>query len=85
MSDLISMQPNLAMPLYTVAPDERREKVKEEISRPTLSKLPTPLSDLCRYIPFSSLRANVEKAGPLVKYLSPQFLDDFAEVCDSGP
>ena len=85
MSDLISMQPNLAMPLYIVAPDERRDKVKEEISRPTFSKLPTPLSDLCRYIPFSALRANVNKAGPLVKYLSPQFLDDFAEVCDPGP
>jgi hypothetical protein len=79
------MQPNLAMPLYIVKPDERRDKVKEEISRPTFSKLPTPLSDLCRYIPFSALRANVDKAGPLVKYLSPQFLDDFAEVCDPGP
>jgi hypothetical protein len=85
MSDLISMQPNLAMPLYIVAPDERRDKVKEEISRPTFSKLPTPLSDLCRYIPFSALRGNVDKAGPLVKYLNPQFLDDFAEVCDAGP
>lgn len=85
MSDLIFMQPNLAMPLYIVAPDERREKVKEEISRPTFSKLPTALSDLCRYIPFSALRANLDKAGPLVKYLSPQFLDDFAEVCDPDP
>jgi hypothetical protein len=85
MSDLISMQPNLAMPLYIVAPDERREKVKEEISRPTFSKLPTPLSDLCRYIPFSALRTNVDNAGPLVRYLSPQFLDDFAEVCEPGP
>jgi hypothetical protein len=85
MSDLISMQPNLAMPLYIVAPDERRDKVKEEIGRPTFSKLPTPLWDLCRYIPFSVLRANVDKAGPLVKYLSPQFLEDFAEVCDPGP
>jgi hypothetical protein len=30
MSDLISMQPNLTMPLYIVAPDEKRDKVKEE-------------------------------------------------------
>ena len=27
MSDLIAMQPNLNIPLYLVAPDERREKV----------------------------------------------------------
>jgi hypothetical protein len=85
MSDLISMQPNLAMPLYIVAPDDRREKVKEEINRPTFSKLPTPLSDLCRYIPFSALRTNIHKAGPLVKYLNPQFLEDFAEVCGPEP
>jgi hypothetical protein len=63
MSDLISMQPNLAMPLYIVAPDERRDKVKEEILRPTFSKLPKPLSDLCRYVSFSALRSNVEKSN----------------------
>jgi hypothetical protein len=83
MSDLISLQPNLAMPLYIVAPDERRSKVKDEITRPTFSRLPIPLSDLCRYIAFSALRENLAKAGPYVKHLNPQFLDDFAEVC--GP
>jgi hypothetical protein len=80
MSDLISMQPNLAMPLYIVAPDERRDKVKEEILRPTFSKLPKPLSDLCRYISFSALRSNVEKVKPYARHLNPEFLSDFAEV-----
>ncbi len=36
MSDLISMQPNLNMPLYLVAPDERRDKVIAEVDRTTL-------------------------------------------------
>ncbi len=84
MSDLISMQPNLAMPLYIVAPDERRDKVIAEINRPTFSKLATPLSEICRYIPFSALKQSIEKAGPLTKHLNPEFLDDFAEVCDAG-
>jgi hypothetical protein len=35
MSDLITMQPNLNIPLYIVAPVERREKVISEINRPT--------------------------------------------------
>jgi hypothetical protein len=39
MSDLIAMQPNLNIPLYLVAPDERRRKVFEEVNRPTFSRL----------------------------------------------
>jgi hypothetical protein len=44
MSDLIAMQPNLNIPLYLVAPDERREKVMMEVNRPTFSRLKPPLS-----------------------------------------
>ncbi len=81
MADLISMQPNLAIPLFIVAPDERRNKVKLEINRPTFSKLKPPLIDVCRYISFDQLRQNVDKAGSLTKHLKAEFLDDFAEVC----
>jgi hypothetical protein len=56
MSDLIAMQPNLNIPLYLVAPDERRQKVFAEVNRPTLSRLSPPLVDLCRFIAFSALR-----------------------------
>ena len=34
MSDLLSLQPNLDIDLYIVAPDERRNKVQQEILRP---------------------------------------------------
>jgi hypothetical protein len=43
MWDLIAMQPNLNIPLYLVAPDERRQKVFAEVNRPTLSRLSPPL------------------------------------------
>jgi hypothetical protein len=43
MSDLIAMQPNLNIPLYFVAPDERRQKVIDEVNRPTFSRLAPPL------------------------------------------
>jgi hypothetical protein len=39
MSDLTAMQPNLNIPLYLVAPDDRRDKVFTEINRPTFSRL----------------------------------------------
>lgn len=44
MSDLLSMQPNLNIPLFLVAPDERRDKVISEVNRATFSRLQPPLT-----------------------------------------
>lgn len=82
MSDLKAMQPNLQIPLYLVAPDERRQKVFDEINRPTFSKLLNPpLVETCRFISFSTLKDKVDAAGELVKYLKIDFLDEISEVC----
>jgi hypothetical protein len=81
MSDLVSMQPNLNIPLYIVAPDERREKVFEEINRPTFSRMRTPLNSICQYLPYSELRQFVDRMGDYVSALKPDFLDRIAEVC----
>jgi len=82
MSDLIAMQPNLNIPLFLVAPDERREKVIQEVNRPTFSRLTPPMTEMCRFIPFTALRDQIEKAGALVRYLRPEFLDEIAETCE---
>jgi len=42
MADLVSMQPNLKLDLFIVAPDERREKVFYEINRPAFARLKPP-------------------------------------------
>ena len=42
MSDLVSMQPNIKLNLYIVAPDDRRGKVIVEVNRPTFAKLKPP-------------------------------------------
>ena len=47
MADLLAMQPNLSIPLYIVAPEERRHKVIAEVNRPTFSNLSSPLSESC--------------------------------------
>ena len=44
MSDLITMQPNLNIPLYLVAPDERRDKVIDEVNRPTFTRRTPPIA-----------------------------------------
>jgi len=82
MSDLIAMQPNLNIPLYLVAPDERREKVMTEVNRPTFSKLSIPLSEICRFISFSSLKEQIEQTAPYIRYLKPEFMEEISESCE---
>jgi hypothetical protein len=81
MSDLTAMQPNLNIPLYLVAPDERRDKVFSEINRPTFSRLDPPLSSTCRFIAFSELRRKTEEVGSYIRFLKPEFLEELSEEC----
>jgi hypothetical protein len=81
MSDLIAMQPNLNIPLYLVAPDDRRDKVFTEVNRPTFSRLYPKLSDICRYISFSVLRSELSDARKYIRYLRLEFLADISEGC----
>jgi hypothetical protein len=81
MSDLLSMQPNINIPLYLVAPDERRDKVMEEVNRPTFRRLNPPLAEVCSYISFSSLRDGLTHVQGFVKHLKPDFLEELSEDC----
>ena len=81
MSDLITMQPNLNIPLYLVAPDERRDKVIAEVNRPTFSRRTPPMNRICSYISFSTLRQNMERVAGMTRYLKPEFLQELAEPC----
>ena len=81
MSDLIAMQPNLNIPLYLVAPDDRRDKVMTEVNRPTFSRLSPPLSDICKFISFSGLKEEIKKAAPYLKVMKSGFLDMISESC----
>jgi hypothetical protein len=82
MSDLLAMQPNLNIPLYVVAPDERRTKVITEVNRPTFSRLSPPLRDACRYISFSTLYERLPALAQFVQYLKPNVLEELSESCD---
>jgi hypothetical protein len=81
MSDLIAMQPNLNIPLYLVAPDERREKVINEVNRPTFLKLDPPLSEICRFISFSTLKEQIKAIGHVLRFMKPEFLEEISESC----
>lgn len=81
MSDLIAMQPNLNIPLYLVAPDERRDKVFIEVNRPTFSRLSPPLTEMCQFISFTTLRERLKEMAPYIRYLKPEFLEEMSEPC----
>jgi hypothetical protein len=76
MSDLMALQPNLDIDLYLVAPDERRDKVEQELLRPTFGLRDKPLAKICGFLPFSVLcekLAGIKKLG-LSGSLKPSFL-----------
>jgi len=81
MSDLLALQPNLDINLYLVAPDERRDKVEQELLRPTFSLREKPLAGICGFLPFTTLcekLAGIRKLG-LSESLKPTFLKTTAE------
>jgi hypothetical protein len=81
MSDLLALQPNLDIRLYIVAPDDRRDKVEQELLRPTFALRERPLSEVCGFLPFCGLLEKTEgirKLG-LATSLKPEFLEKAAE------
>jgi hypothetical protein len=83
MSDLLAMQPNLSIPLFIVAPDDRREKVISEVNRPTFARLSPPMVEVCRFISFDTLRTRLQEVESVVRYLNPTFIEDLAESLEA--
>ena len=82
LSDLIAMQPNLKIPLYLVAPDERRDDVIAQVNRPTFSRLNPPMNKMCRFVSAEALRDRIAQIEKLTRYLSPEFLVELSESCE---
>jgi len=82
MSDLLTMQPNIDIKLYLVAPDERYSKFKREVPRPTFASRTKPLHTVCRFLPYSELCKQLEKAKDFLCHLKPDFIDDIVESYD---
>src|SRR5215211_1069019 len=76
-----AMQPNIAIPLFLVAPEDRRSKVIQQVNRPTFDWMKPPLVEVCRYISFEGLREALESASTYVKYLKADWLQTLSESC----
>jgi hypothetical protein len=86
MSDLLQLQPNLNINLFIVAPESRRRKVRDEILRPTFQWRDRPLSSVCGYLPFSTVKEQAEGIRRLniASSLKPNFLTAHAEYFGRG-
>ncbi len=81
MCDLTVLAPNLSFPLYIVAPEERLEKVRRQLSRPSFQEL--ELHNRCSF--FSSERL-VKEAQNIKAWASdPSAIENIAErVADAA-
>jgi hypothetical protein len=78
MADLLAMQPNMRINLHIVAPEARRKKVYQEISRPVFSLLEAgPLSDCCSFLSYDGI---VELSrNPHLGHLTDSVLEEYEQ------
>jgi len=67
LSDLLTLVPAVAFPIYIVSSRERRDRVKEQLLRPTFKRLKLP--EKCKFIEVEELEKDYENikrfgAGP---------------------
>lgn len=78
MADLLALQPNMDIKLHIVAPEERKDKVFEEIQRPVFSLLERrPLAKICTFLSYDSV-LEISKSKHL-HHLSDTVIDDYTE------
>jgi hypothetical protein len=78
MADLMALQPNLDIKAHIVAPEERREKVFQEITRPVFSLLDgKPLSERCSFISYDSILELAKEKQ--LQYMNDMVLEQYEE------
>jgi hypothetical protein len=76
MSDLLSVVPSLKISLYIVAPKNRQDKVRSEITRPTFQKI--GLNEYCKFLPLEGLTKLLSKVEGLQGHIQPTIIDTIA-------
>ena len=78
MADLVALQPDIAIKLHIVAPDERRDKVLSEIRRPVFSLLDSgPLSEKCTFIAYDAVNRLADEKN--LRYMKDAILQELEE------
>ena len=76
MSDLLSVVPSLKISLYIVAPKNRQDRVRAELTRPTFQKI--GLSEYCKFIPLEDLQHLLSRVEGFEGHVQPSITDTIA-------
>ncbi len=74
MADLMALQPNLNINAHIVAPEERRGKVMQELSRPVFRLL---LAHTCSFISYSSIEDLAKEKR--LRFMTDAVIEDISE------
>lgn len=81
MADLMALQPNMDIKAHIVAPEDRREKVLQEIKRPVFSLLEKgPLANSCSYLSYEAIDSLYKEK--LIHHMTDSVLEEFAEYSE---
>jgi len=76
MSDLLAVVPSLKISLYIVAPKDRQDRVRAELTRPTFHKI--GLSEYCKFIPIEDLQQLLSRVEGFEGHVQPSIIDTIA-------
>lgn len=85
LADLAAVQSHLRIALFIVAPESRRDKVREEVLRPAFRRsMRPPLAQTCRYVSFAKVReghhtVTTQRLGRVLRASVDEYLDTLAE------
>jgi hypothetical protein len=78
MADLLALQPNMDIRLHIAAPLDRRDKVRQEILRPTFSLLERgPLYRMCSFLPYSAVEEM--NSLPHLEHMNGSIVDKYED------
>jgi hypothetical protein len=68
---------------FMVAPDEAPGygRLRDQPARIRQGQKP-PLPKICRFIPYSELKREIEQIGGRIRYMKPEFISEIAENCE---
>jgi hypothetical protein len=78
MADLMALQPNINIKAHIVAPNERKGKVMQELSRPVFRYV---LAQTCSFISYHSIEELAEERR--LEYMTDAVLEDIAEFSET--
>ena len=81
LSDLVALQPNISIDLFIVAPDSRRPRVVKQVNRPTFNRLPRPLNQMVKFIPYHGLNDLLAKVDAVAGFVQERLIATIAENC----